>query len=668
MPITTSSYATSSNNTALYTKTEREKVPGSQSFVDMAEFTIALAKERQRIRNGLPIWPQLAMIQLENEFGFRIWFRDLAGATADDRANNSHARYFQAGDVRGEFKTDTNVMTHSMVNPVAGTGVLGNVHLNLSTGVVWLRNPTMWINGSPKGPVQIAAVAEAVLGGEIPVWNTGTDQAFSSFINNATPTHSYTFGTAAVASPATVRSVAIKTISELDSYFNSWADGTQRVKINGEAQTYMYFNNSNHRFTPDSLGMWAVAASPEDWDVKFDSQIESSKPLFLNGTATPWASLPDTLDFNLRTAFLTAHKGQMIGMLNRGPAMISAITPSTSITFTPVGGTTTSNFVQGMMALLPIHSGVIAAGTADSATVIPITADWPLAAAVKVGWSVALMGVGGDIDKLLQMNGDLRITAIDRVANTVTLNQNIPYSGIAGRRLMMWPTITSGQIWSEDEFDIRTKGSRLMIEGDITLFPGFSNASNTDTPKTGSRWDFYNYIRVNHPNAPMGSWAAFWAYSATGSGSASTYELDWLELFYSLTMGPMRYSTGVISPVANMPTKLWTKTTEGYDQDGTGRNRLPFSMQGRHKYQWVYGYDSTNDRVMCWHYIDDVMVRVNQFEWGNTRTIQFAINMSMGWFSRSGIANFQFPFSGASFDHAGIQVHSVKVWNRTTPV
>jgi hypothetical protein len=507
------------------------------------------------------------------------------------------------------------------------------------------------------------AAADAQTGPDMP---QSTADSFDTYIGGRLPTHAYVFGAEATAPAALTVGAVVNSVTAAQAAFHDDNDFTGDTKINSEAQTYGDIVANTHRIGADHLGLWAVLQSGQEWNVPFDSQTNSGLPIYLNGTTTPWANLPSTADFGVGQALMLAHAGRFVALLNKGIAYISSINPGANITFTPLADTPTSNHVNAMVGVLPIESTVCTSYVSGGTTLqFPANA---LSPNIKPGWAVALV-VGNDV---LRMTTDVKVVSVNIATGAVVINKSIPLSGVAGTRIAFHPHIAAGQLWSKDLFDIRPTRSRMAIEWDVDIFTGFSTEAAADLPRTGSRWDLRNTV-LSYPDIPAGAWPALWFYSGNdgSTGTNGTSEGDPMELFMSCTMGARLFSTGNVGGGS----ALYNKTDDGWTVTSDNKNRMSTAktMVGRHKIQYVYGWEPTNPalpedvstnpiRAVTWHYLDGVLIHKEPFQWMSARPAQLGMNVAMGWMSRPGAANFQIPLRTTSFQRANMDLHSLKVW------
>lgn len=512
---------------------------------------------------------------------------------------------------------------------------------------------------------------------------TGTDiplttQLFDNYVANRLPTVAYAFGSEATALPALQTSHVINSLESITKAFSPHNDFTKDTKINAEAQTYVSVpNKDTHRVGTDRLGLWANLQPGEEWYAPADGQVNSSLPSYVNGTATPWANLPATAGLGFADTMMTAEVGQFVAFINKGMCMISSITPGSSVTFTPLFVKNTSNQVNQMMSLLPIHSAICTGYTSGTNTMQ--FAPNSLSTKVKPGYSIAKVNTSDG--NVLQMATDIYVTSVDRATGVVRLNKSIPIA-MTNVRTAFYPRIAAGQIWTKDLYNIRPSGSLLALEWDVNIFPGFSQAADADLPRTGSRWDL-NSTLTKYPDIPAGGWPALWFYSGDdgSAGSNGTSEGDPMELFMSCTMGARLFSTGNVAPGGSA--SLFDRTDQGWTKTTDGKNRMSpatdgFSMAGRHKIQYVLGWEPTDPllpadpttnplRSVSVHMLDGVVIHKETFRWQSARPAQLGMNMAMGWMSENGASNFQFPFRTSNFQKAGMELLSLKVWSRVGP-
>lgn len=135
MPITTSSYATSSNNTALYTKNERFKVPASEHiFESKAELDTQLGLEKGRVNNGLAMWVAGCSLSVTPEGVKRVW----TPATG----TQGHARIFTAFKRQFEFTNDAATLTVVTTTPTGGAD--GDFAIDKVAQLLWKRTAGVW--------------------------------------------------------------------------------------------------------------------------------------------------------------------------------------------------------------------------------------------------------------------------------------------------------------------------------------------------------------------------------------------------------------------------------------------------------------------------------------------------------------------------------------------
>lgn len=634
-----------------------DRVPALMQFVaNQVALEALVVEERRKMALGLPCFVHGQQIRNTSEpLGvIHYWHRDTTGGDDAARAALSHARFATIGNVATELYADTTRIHDGTGAPSPSAGVRDDIYNDKLTGNVHRKTGAGWVVAmSGQGSRYLPVAPPPQIGGEVPT----IEQTFSDYIVGKTPTHTYSFGSAATPLNGTTKNVAITNLTQLGTHFDPWSKRTARTKINGELQTYMPFQNSTHEMLSDRLNMWARLLGG-DWEVGFNAQIDLAKSWKLDGTATPWANIPTDTAFNLAAKMATAKKGQFVAGLNKGIARIASITPGTTFTLAPMADTATTSWAQSLVALLPIHSAVC---TTHSGLNLTFPAG-DLATDIEVGWMVGRQS-GNEMN---QATNDPRVASIDHAAGTVTLTESYPVSGgLAGARTVFYPAIEAGQIWTKDEWDITNKAGRLIVEWDIDHFTGLDPAADTYV-SGGSRWDVLSRVAA-YPEAPFGTCDACWGYSGTSygagfsSGTPGIFEPDPMEIFNGLTSGMKLFSAGARGDIGN---PSYMKTTDGYSATTDHRNRVPYSVAGPRKVRWVYCYDAAADKNYNFHYIDETLLKVQEWRWGSPFALQLATNMSMGWISKSFAQNFMFPLLPSSFNRANIALKSLRVWHR----
>ena len=633
-----------------------DRVPALMQFVaNQAGLEALVIEERRKMAMGLPCFVHGQEIRNTSEpLGVvHYWHRDTTGSTDAARAALSHARFARIGNVATELFDDATLIHDGTGTPSPSAGAREDIFNDKLTGNVYRKGGSGWtIAMSGQGARYLPVTPPPQIGGEMPT----IEQTFTDYITGKTPTHTYSFGSAATALNGTVKNVAITNLTQLGTHFDAWSKRTNRIKINGELQAYMAFKDSTHEMMTDRLNMWARLIGGE-WPVYYNSQIDNTKSWKLDGTATPWANIPTDPEFNLAQGMAVAKVGQFVAGLNKGIAHIAAITPGTTFTLAPMGGTDTAPWVQTLVALLPIHSTVCTTHSGLELTFPP----GELATDIEVGYIIGRQSG----NEMCQVTNDPRVAAIDHAAGTVTLTEPYTALGLAGARVVFHPAIEAGQIWSKDEWDITNKAGRLIVEWDIDHFTGLNEAADPYV-SGASRWDFLGRL-TQHPETPYGTCDACWGYSGTSfgngfsTGTPGIFEPDPMEIFNGMTSGMKLFSTGARGDIGD-PTYM--KTTDGYTATNVDKNRVPFSVAGPRKVRWVYCYDTAADKNYNFHYLDETLLKVQEWRWGSPFALQLATNMSMGWISKSFSQNFMFPMMPSSFNRANIALKNLRVWHR----
>jgi hypothetical protein len=219
--------------------------------------------------------------------------------------------------------------------------------------------------------------------------------------------------------------------------------------------------------------------------------------------------------------------------------------------------------------------------------------------------------------------------------------------------MLFYPRITAGQVWTQRHWDVSQPHAYLAVEFDIHLFDGLSPAF--EPAGIGGGAALQRLIEA-YPDAPFGAWPALWAYIANvgsiGNGGGAS-EMDFMEMWVSPNSGMRLLASGNVAGTA-----VWTRDGEGYSVAGNGRNRIPYSLAGRHKIAVVYNGQFT------YHYLDDVLIRIEQFRWTSRAPLQIGMNLAMGSIDKNFAANLNVPLRPESFARAHMGIQEVRIWHR----
>lgn len=511
-------------------------------------------------------------------------------------------------------------------------------------GVVRRHGRTALVLLATAGAAQLA-LAQAREIDQRSRYTAAMDQTFTQYIGSRIPHTAYSFGTQASV-PWAENGYAIRSLADLRASFNPLEDFTGAITINGELQVYSAaFNAPDHRLGTDRLGLWANLPGGA-WTVRVGSQPDSRLGWPLNGTPIAWNRIPAAL-----LPYAAEWRvGQFVALQNFGIYYVAEIQPGVSVRLAPLQGSpATGEFLYNLIAFLPVDSATSIAPIDRSSTVLRFSPG-ALSPTIRVGHRVAATTT----DTLVRNAADVFVTAIDHAAGIVQLNRALPLDPIAaGRRFVFYPRITAGQVWSKRQWDITAPSAFLAVEFDIVLFEGLSPAFES---MGISNAEGFARADASHPDAPFGAWPALWAYSADDGDRTKlrdTSEMDFMELWVSPNSGMKLFSTANIGG-----TPAWNRTTGGYSLSGNGRNLVPASMAGAHKVAVVYTAQKT------YHYLDDVLIRVEAFRWTSEAPIQIGMNMAMGSIQRGFAANLNFPFRPEHFQRAHLDIKGVRIWHR----
>lgn len=428
------------------------------------------------------------------------------------------------------------------------------------------------------------------------------------------------------------RACRIGTLDQLAKYFNAFEDFTGKVSINSEIQRYQPFNPINHRFVQGALNL--EAEMPEGgWDDVVLCNA-SSGGVSLDGSPT---ALSEFVGLDSTDGL---EVGQLVCAQFKGTYYIAALTAD-SITLEPIPGigNPTSEINNNMLAFLPVYSAELS----QQCNIGDLTMVFSsLPAGVVEG-----MQLGYVSSSTLHRSDDYLVKAIN--GNTVTLSRT---NGLAtlpvGKRIVFLPMITSGQIWTKAQWDL-TGDMYFACELDCQLMRGSYDVQ--------TRLQSRATINSMPDDVPWGAWPAFWMYSADDGEDwmQGSSEIDILELWWSVTSGPDRYSGGNIGE-GELTDGMFLKKNAGWINPNTTVLEAPYGLGGPRKIQMIFTQGRT------YKYLDGILARVDRYEWTSQRKAQIGINLACGSISRGFGANFQFPMRAANLASHLVAVKNLRVW------
>lgn len=460
----------------------------------------------------------------------------------------------------------------------------------------------------------------------------GLNDTFSSVIANAPLSKNWVFGTGAVAPPG---GTAIVDLTTLANDFTPFDGNTKQVTIQEQIEVYQPFNTTNHAFDATHLNLTAVNPNA-DWNVTV-SQVASSTNL--NGTSNPIAAMGLANTTGLRV-------GQLVAVQFHGIYYISAMVANTSVTLSSLDGSPTGAVTAGLIFYLPIDSAVtsITWNLGDPALTF---------AAVPAGVSgkqIAVVNIPS-ITIFVNRDADYRVASV--TSTTATISPAIDYTSIpAGTRILFLAAVTSGQIFSKQTYDITSPSTFFAMELDVDLLGGSASTSLLNVSTLAA----FNALPAD---VPWGAWPAFWSYQAPSTGkSTDTSELDVFEMFNSTT-APTSYIAGSNhgnGVIANR----FHKNDSGWVYN-SGFNRAPFPLSGSH----TWGFVVCNGKTF--RYIDDILVKGDDFEWVSQAPLEIIMNMSVGSILFAYASNVMFPMFTTNFPSYTFGIKSLKVWYQASP-
>lgn len=461
----------------------------------------------------------------------------------------------------------------------------------------------------------------------LPNWTT-----FDEDIAGLAPNREYLFGTAAESTLP--YQLAIRNITDLDVYWNPYHDYTGRTVINSELQNYQPFNTSNHAFVSDRLNLTGLLPGGS-WTTQV-YQVGVT-PVNLNGTAIPIANLGMANTDGLRV-------GQLVAVQYRGIYYISAMVADTSISLTQLGGSTTGTQTGNLIVFLPIDSATLSAqhtGGTDTMTFATLPAGIALNT-TSIGYATS--------SQPRNMNNDYRVIAITGSGPyTVQLSSNTNFGTIgAGTRILFIPSITSGQMWSDDLYDMTNPQSFFAFDMDCHLYEG----ADTTNPYQMNTIAAYNALPAT---VPMGCWPTAWTYQGNNGQdrTVNSAEWDFFEGYVSTTIGLAGF---VMNNVAGDTTTIFSKNNAGWSSS-SGVYRRTTTLSGARRISFIYSGGRT------YRYIDGEKIKIDKTEWVSQMPMQVGVNLALGTVAPGNGSNLTLPFRPENFTGAKYGIKRIGLWH-----
>jgi hypothetical protein len=471
---------------------------------------------------------------------------------------------------------------------------------------------------------------------------------FAATVANAPLVKNYQFGSSATGGPGIT---TITNQTDLANHFNAFEDFTALTTINSEFERYQPFNSSNHVFNASNLTLQALNPN-NDWQVTAVSQTTG----FTAGVATPIANLglANTSAINLGQV-AAVQGGGGIG----GAYYVTAIVANTSVTLTALNGAPSPNTSTGLIFWLPVYGLALSAPVNVGATTMNF-ASVPsyITNGMQIGYyNFPVNGV------TLNRDADYRVTNI--VGGAVTFSPARGSVGNLNTGNIVWfhPVVTSGQIWSQDQFDLTNPNTFFAIEADLTLL-GPGGSTRTAIALNGELT--LSQFTSLPAGTPLGGWPAFWMYSADDGNSAaetgSASEVDFMEIQIGCTQDSTYLNTGAVT--YSGAATIMQKTDSGWSVFAAfGISIAPSGTNfvGRNLYQWIF----TNG--MEYRFFNGILYKVRQFMWTGQRPSQFSVGIATGGMNAPLAANTIFPNNPAGFADIQLAINGIRVWYQAPP-
>lgn len=460
-----------------------------------------------------------------------------------------------------------------------------------------------------------------------------TNAKFQDVVATAPLVQNYQFGSGAGSGTGIT---PIRNQTDLTSNFNPFEDITGTTSINSELQRFQPFNSANHQFMTDRLQLNGLNPN-NDWNCTI-TQIAGT--VNLNNTPTGIAALGLANTSALQV-------GQMAVVIKSGTYVISAMVPNVSVTFQELGGSPTTAATGGLICWLPIVSIIITANYVPGSLTFS-TASLPTTSIT--GYQISNYNQALNI--IMDRNEDVRVQSTS--AGTVTMTSAWTGSTpTSGQRMWFQPVITSGQVWSKQQFDITNPQTFFALECHVDNYGG---SRDTNTLNVNSLVT-YNALP---PDVPWGGWATFWCYSADDGNPNTTQsiaEIDILEPQISVTQGVQQANTGNFSTAANRIE--FNKVTQGFSLFNSTFNIAGFNapnFAGDHLWQLIF----CNGRT--YKFLDGELFNIKEFVWSGQKPCQFGFDLALGTVELGLGANGLFPRASTNFAGLISGIKSFKVW------
>lgn len=472
---------------------------------------------------------------------------------------------------------------------------------------------------------------------------------FDDVVINAPLVANYQFGTGAVGDGITT--FPITNLTDLAAHFNAFEDFTEGVTINSEIQRYEAFNASNHQFLTDRLNL--VGVNPNgDWN---DLVTQTAGTVNLNNTPSTIAALGLSAG-----QAATLQVGQMATYQGHGSYVITAINPDVSVTLQELGGSsTTANAAPLLMFWKPVQSALL-------------TVTYPVNSGTTLSFGSLPTGILGcqmahyNGNTVIERNQDYRVAGV--TLTTVTLNTPWTFDDFnAGDRIWFLPVVTSGQIWTQKQFDITNPQSFFALEFSVDSLPLAALPNSTQGVQSLAA---FNALPTT---VPWGGWPTGWCYSADDGNSTNETltiaEIDVVEPQISASQGCQEINAGnfggVITGGTIPPQTTFVKTDNGWGYSTAfgivSRTDGVHDFTGDHKWQLIFANGKT------YRYFDGVLFNVKMFNWGGQAPLQIACNLACGSLEAAYGSNTLSPNNTNNFTGMVLGVKSIKVWYQAAP-
>jgi hypothetical protein len=366
--------------------------------------------------------------------------------------------------------------------------------------------------------------------------------------------------------------------------------------------------------------------------------------------------------------------GQILDSEFRGFYEITAVTAGTSLTLTPLFGSSGTNIAfNNATVLLPYYVDTLAASLAQNATGATLTT--PVPAGCVTGMMLSVVNGSNQVVS----NSTSRMTMGS--GGAVTFDNPWTYAGtfLSGTTIICMQPITSAQIWTNSYRLPGTNGAVWYgFDAYVSLPTDSSGGYNLLSSTCATTIISAATIAGVPQNFPWGAFPSFWQYGGNypASSVADNSEIDFLTMLYYPPQGPWvdqpgYYNSGTPASIAAIgPTFSggWqTGSTVGSSSAatcGAGTNvywtlapnniYMGASLAGPQRLSAIW------TPTQVYTYVNNQLVKVENYQWSGQGWAQVGFQLPIGNFKSSG-HNLAFPMLSTNFPSYAYEITRFRV-------